>query len=1121
MLTYLIYVVAMLAFLGSVWLVNKTGCPRGVRYRHLFLPVLAVVYVVGAMVSYGISGTVLWAGVEGLQADYPSLGRVSTSYLVNAAYNALFLVTFAGVKCVYAGLVSLLAPLYDRGLRGLFGKFYTYSEEYGQWHLRVDYAGVRRLLKSLYRACVVLAVLLFVVSEAIFALGSYGNPFYPAVAIIVLGELYFLLDGITKKEYKAQLDFEDDGYQRVFEYARLMDVMDHYFGDRLMSVFSRGRLRRSPDAHLDFCDELRRSENPHERVAGAYFSALVEKGLIGEGSVGGWDELSRDEAMNTVRLLEGKSVMFASPFYRDYAPYVFLPMVANLMRNGKVLVLCGPNSADENLQDYLSSGLAFVTNVERMWTIGSLEDPESAPDIALLPFSSLGKMDTILDHEEFFRQTRFVLVIDPSSLLATYQIGLSSLADKLAKGDPVTYCIFDRNSDGLVDSLSHAFRTNLVEVGATEYSKEMSMGLMWEVDGPFLQHRLIEGISRYLGMGTELGLVGLKHQVSKIAWAAQESVPLVDQRWILGQYHAELFKFAELPQEQAQLDRSFELYPDAWSMRKEENRFVVAEDEASNLFETYRQFATRGSKQSFVNVLSPNYLLREYMVDNEHILAKDPKAIPAFAPDFCKSQRNAVFSIIMEMVQGGAEVSHEDVERRLKHAGIYLDDRSVEEALTGMMIEHIPLGADGYKLEECFTHHERAEYVPEKREVVLRHSYSMNPAARELMSFDSLRNVELITERPDGARVLLGFRLYDHVHQVMLPGQFVTIQGKYYEVLSITRGHVMLRRAADHFSNRRYYRQIRNYALGDWTEGAEAGKRKADHMRKVCGLEVSCGRVEGIRVETPGYLDMLDYGNFETAKLVETDAIPNRYYRNKTALKVSLPKRKVELDEGGFVEVEPSPEVIRTLAVLMGECLRTLYPKDHQFIAVLTAEGNSLAQGGKQGVLHTVKPMEGTELDPLAIYIVEDSMIDIGLVSSIDRNMQRILELCWDYLDWHEGQPEDEAPAPVYEVGPMPELPEPVEDKRWWHFLRRKKKRRAALPQAGGAVQEPSPRVVSGSDSDGSEEYEFTTAGEEPVSEPVVDPADPEFVKPEFTEPEFSESEGQEASKEGGEKDAE
>ena len=54
---------------------------------------------------------------------------------------------------------------------------------------------------------------------------------------------------------------------------------------------------------------------------------------------------------------------------------------------------------------------------------------------------------------------------------------------------------------------------------------------------------------------------------------------------------------------------------------------------------------------------------------------------------------------------------------------------------------------------------------------------------------------------------VLGARLYGHVHQDFLPGMFLTLNGKYYEVLAVSKERgVEVRRSFDHLTGRKYYR---------------------------------------------------------------------------------------------------------------------------------------------------------------------------------------------------------------------------------------------------------------------------------------------------------------------------
>ncbi len=1044
---------ALLFLAGAFAVYAANGRPR-YRYRQLLLPLVALVYGIVVILRFDQMHKLVRSAMETIVAYVPVLGSVNVVFFEMALFNFFMLLGFVVVKGAYKVLVSLFAKPYELLMGGLIGHFFEYDEDYQYWFLRDGFYGVRRLLCTLYWCVVASTAVVFLISYLMPGLPIFQNPFYPAFPVLVFGESCFCLLGMLREEYLSDVVFEDDGASRVFQYAKLQEVLRHYFGDRLLQLGSRGASRKSAGTHDDFCTELLTSENYETRLAGGYFRSLVSRGVLSaDERTAQFGPLNHDLALECVRMLHGDSVIFATPFYRDFVPYVFLPLSAQLMRNRRALVLYGSGASAEGLATYMEEGLAFATGISDMWRVGTSMDldVESAYDVALVPFSSLGNVRNVIEHADFLAQVGFVIVIDPSSLLATYQIGLNYLAEYLSAGTPATYCVFDHNSDGLVDSLSHALRVNLTEVSATEYAEGAAVYMMWDVDGNNLQHRLMPGVAQYLGVGTEIGLVALKSQVSKVAWASGSFVPLADQRWIDGQYYGDLLSFAQLPQEQLQLDRHFEWYSDLWSIPKAKNRFIVVEDEYSNMFEAFRQFITRGSEQAFVNVLSPHYLLRDYMVDNSSMFEADPKAVPALSPDFSKSQRNAIFSIVMAMAQSEELVDENEIASRLRYVG--LPFHNVQEALEGLLIDHIHIPDDyrGILPERQLVVRETEEYDPLHRKFVEKRYFGLSNQAMYSECFSSLRSVPLVTEAPDGSEQLLGARLYGHVHQSYLPGQFTVIDGKYYEVVSVSDSSgVVLRRAADYFTRRRYYRQLRSYIIENWCPAEEASS-----TRTLSGITVQ-RIVATMTVSTQGYLDMASFGDLGSARLVQISDVPDRRYTNKTALRLQFP--------------DASAKTIATLAVLMSEFMVTLFPKDWEYVAVLAPCAEELPQG----VLYRAQ----IDCPPDAIYIVEDSLVDIGLVSSIDRNVGRILELCWDYLDWHHDRMLGVSEPEVnWEVGELPAFVPPMVRKGFFRRLldkitgvfRRKQKSElgagfasAPMPMAGLA---PTFGAMAGSDS--------------------------------------------------------
>lgn len=145
--------------------------------------------------------------------------------------------------------------------------------------------------------------------------------------------------------------------------------------------------------------------------------------------------------------------------------------------------------------------------------------------------------------------------------MASGQLGLSLLLAKCGKVNPVVYCACDRNSDGIVDALSHLLKVSITEVSASEAALGRTSEIYWQADGPYMHHKIMPNISRYLGVGSEIGAAAIHNQVSKVTWLSSEKFPVCDMKWFLGQYYQNFCKYTNLPVSQESIYRHFEFSP--------------------------------------------------------------------------------------------------------------------------------------------------------------------------------------------------------------------------------------------------------------------------------------------------------------------------------------------------------------------------------------------------------------------------------------------------------------------------------------------------------------------------------------------------------------------------------
>ncbi len=1029
---------AALPFVVLCFLSAKINLNEKERSRQFAMPVIALVYaIVGMLLMDTINDWLLWV-IHAIPQWIDNLAYVSwmpemiSGWLVNLSdwvekllsglnleywiffiSNAVILLVYLMLKNMCIGLIRKLVKPDGKIYQKVAPLFYRFYFERSAWYLKESYTQVRGFLKTFYYGAVVVSTLLMLYSSHLYLTDVLTTVFYPVFGVLVLGELYFYLGGITRKEYGTITGEDDDAY-RMVNYSLLRKFLRSLFKDKLLAENTGlNSALAYTVATDDILQELEKSEDPKVTTFASYIKQLHKAGF----------PVDHNYVYSALDLLQGKSILFNTPFYKDLIPYAFYPMNRLLLGHRKVLVVLGRHGMEEDVKEWLEQGIGAVTNIPFLWDVQVLDKEGKTPDIGIITRADVLNTELHNANTAFLKEVGMVVILEPSKLITTAQIGLNLLIKCCgAREDKeIVYCLCDKNCDGLVDAMSHILLTSLTEVSATNKHKGTVSYMCWEADKDYLHHRLIPNISRYLGLGTEIAFAALKNQIAKTAWYGGETFPVTDMRWIARQYYYDLTKYAGLPGNQESMDEFFRTSANFWSADVEKNNFFVVEDEACNMFEILRDFSTRTTEQGFINVLSPEYLLKDYMADNASIFETDAKAIPTIVADYARTNRNALQQLLLLMSTHpvGAGI----LERELSLLGITVTDlprqlwyevykcyacaRDIATLSGDATVDVQTVWERAIELEgETFT---AAIFCIEDafnlEKGCLEPTYVIRDPAFIARCVAPLRSASFVTEDERGQRHYLGTELAGHVYQKHLPGQFFTFGGKYYEMQYLTAdGQILVRRAADHIDGRPAYRQLRQYTLLGTTPSKQVGA-----VRDVAGLKV-VREFADILVETPGFYQMDRYNDFATAKKTlfhENNGIAPRHYRNKELLRIELPD----------MDGKCSERVQHTIAMLFNEIFRTLFAENAAFICALIAAPAQETEGIDP--LTCFIKAEGMELPSNAIYIIEDSQLDLGLTVAVERNLQRIFAIMQDYLDWHNTTLENS-------VAPPPPPPSPV-----------------------------------------------------------------------------------------------
>ena len=948
---------------------NLINLKRVRRARQAILPAVSAVLAIAAMVLLVV------------ERKYVALISSSFSFFQNADIVLLNAVLYVAVLIVKGIVLPIVSGIWKQNAltERTSSRFYHLDEYHNEWFLSKKWVDARSILKAVMIGIGLCTGLILGLTWIKGPGSSMWVFVFPAAALIVTGEVFSFLNGQTKEEFSHQVTGAEADSRKVRNYYKIREIYERLFSENVLASHT-GSEFAARTGSTQTLNELLSSEDPLKRDVANYFNTYGDKRLF-----------DNDCVQATVKLLQGRSVVFFDPFYRDLTPYLTLPVVSTLLNGKKCLIICGRSSTSEDAVGWLEDTLKDYSHIRSLWRVKELGIGEPECEVGVLSFRQIFDVDVLIANKGFFERVGFILLLEPSVMVNTGQVGISVICEAASKyGDKPVFCICDRYTDGLVDTMSHLLKVELTDVVAAPTPKNVYTGMAWSADGDYMRQDLFDRQTRFLGNGVELASVAVKNQVPYVAWYGEKKAPLRDIRWIAGQYYSTICRYMGVPSHQKMLYERIKFIPTLWTNPAERDQFILVEDEFCNLFSTMRTFLSRGSEHSFVNILSENYLLRDYMRCNQQMFRTNSNAVPSLVPDYAKTERNTVLKLIVKMAI--APVAEEEILNELLLVDCRVED--VLDSFSSLMLKYT--GIDGSILEIHSTSENSA-----LRSIHKVNYYSISRADFDENFAKTLKNAYYIVEDEKRETEYIDAKMFGHVAQTILPGQFVTYFGKYYQVKTLSpESGVILRRASDLYTGRKYYRQLRQYHFG------EEGWNDVKYSRTVMDVEVSlicCN----FNVTTSGYLDMDDIHDLRLARVVSYEGDPNseaynREFKNKNVLRIKLP--------------DTDDKIRFTMCILLSELFHTVFPDAWQYLSVLTVRPSDI-----EGMLNYMVYNVDGNLSEEYIYIVEDSDLDLGLLDAVNRNLSKLFEILCDFLDWHfEKMREPERLDPVPEKIKMP-----------------------------------------------------------------------------------------------------
>ena len=203
-----------LPFVLMCIVLTKMNLRKEKRYKQIFIPVIAAIYCIVAVIFLDKISTLILEGIYWLIENVSWLGFLDK---INWASGTVFVVNFA-LALGFAVIKGLLFPMLMLKAKFLLfvniasAPFYYIAKEdvdadTDTRYLRSKFGDVKKIIAAMYYTMLAVFVILLIATDYMISYEVFSAPFYPAFGMIVLGEIVAFISGKTHEE---KIEAEDE-----------------------------------------------------------------------------------------------------------------------------------------------------------------------------------------------------------------------------------------------------------------------------------------------------------------------------------------------------------------------------------------------------------------------------------------------------------------------------------------------------------------------------------------------------------------------------------------------------------------------------------------------------------------------------------------------------------------------------------------------------------------------------------------------------------------------------------------------------------------------------------------------------------------------------------------------
>ena len=780
----------------------------------------------------------------------------------------------------------------------------------------------------------------------------------------------------------------------IGDYKPLIELYRKFYGDTaLISYYTKGEgdFTQSLSAELEY-EQKKRAEKPELLEAiyrnlecctttksAKYLDALVD-------------------------MVNGKNVAVTDMLNGEFLAYLLSYLQNQLSQNKKVLVVCDTERQVEDVVSRYNEVFELINRVPYVWNVKrACEMHEGDAQILVCTEEELLGFDIRSKQPMFFESLANVVMINAYGFICRDKAFLRRLFNYIGvNGRQFAFFTNENNPDMKV--MLEAYIDAEIEVYENYGETTNTCIMFWRGEGGFkTQNRLSANLLNDFGVAYTISLIASRYDVLDINVRAPETIPIYTYRDIVVDAYAKVLSNEFFQREDINIATNIRING-MLKLRDEELSFIVLHDTNNNLPSLLNVWLPYGGEKcTMVHMISRPYMLREYFA---YCLQKEfgkLSTVKAFVPMKVLNTKAAMIAFLIKMRMG---VTVEEIINFAYKNGI--EETHVEKILE-YMLDSVFEEGNKYTVYECFSFDktERAEFIND------RYIYTHRVRISSELLYDRLcamtdDNACLVCNGTE--RIVLPINKKD-IYNHWLFGQCCYINGERFKIDDIRNGEIIASVEETVIEDKEYTPvfEIKNVGRVVSRDSRVVAQRE-NYIVRFYAAEIT-RQINGYYESSMG-LDFCDdrklgYRTFE-------EPLSEKKKANYLELKLL----------GDFGEKPSGAAAL--LALSIRGVLETLLPNNYKDIMVLTdVDRDSVTDKVEKRILSLIPKVEDGAFckntsSEINIYIVDYSSAEVGALSAIAEDIDRMMIIIKDYLAWVAANPEIKRHYIHFGAGRMP-----------------------------------------------------------------------------------------------------